>query len=111
MKKPNKTEQIARFMVEHGRFMTSNDVYNAGFRFDDGAETSPNSISVLLNKMHVSGRYVVERNYIHEGNKRMVRVKVLRIIDSKYGGGPNKEINISHGAMWRKMLCGKRMAA
>ena len=106
MKKPNKTEQIARFMVDHGRFMTSNDVYNAGFRFDDGAETSPNSISVLLNKMHVSGRYVVERNYIHEGKKRMVR-----IIDSKYGDGPNKEINISHGEMWRKMLCGKRIEA
>lgn len=110
MKKPNKTEQIARFMVEHGRFMTSNDVYNAGFRFDDGAETSPNAISVLLNKMHVSGRYVVERNYIHEGKKRMVCVKVLRIIDSKYGDGPNKDNNISHGAMWRNMLCGKRMA-
>ncbi|MGL5155032.1 MAG: hypothetical protein ACRC9H_08940 [Aeromonas veronii] len=111
MKKPNKTEQIARFMVEHGRFMTSSDVYNAGFRFEYGAETSPNSISALLNKMHVSGRYVVERNYIHEGNKRMVRVKVLRIIDSKYGDGPNKEINISHSAMWRKMLCGKRIEA
>ena len=111
MKKPNKTEQIARFMVEHGMFMTSNEVYNAGFRFDDGAETSPNAISVLLNKMHVSGRYVGERSYIHEGNKRMVRVKVLRIIDSKYWDGTNKEISISHGEMWRKMLCGKRIEA
>lgn len=111
MKKPNKTEHIAQFMVEHGKFMTSSEVYNAGFRFDDGAETSPNAISVLLNKMHVSGRYKVERNYIHEGNKRMVRVKVLRIIDSQYGDGPNKEVNISHGVMWRKLLGRKRMEA
>lgn len=110
MIKLNKTEQIARFMLDNGQAMTANEVFYAGFRFDDGAETTANTISVLLNKMHMSNRYKVERNYITENNKRMVKVKVLSVIDSLYGLEPNKEINISTGNVWRSLLSSKRIS-
>lgn len=105
---PNKTEQIARFLLSKGRGMTAKEVYANGFRFSDGVETTSDAISVLMNKLHCSARYVVERSYIVEGRHRMVEVKVLSIADSLYGeDGPNAEIKLSHGQMWRRLLARK----
>lgn len=107
--KPNKSEQIARFMLEQGRAMTANEVFAAGFRFEDGLETNANAISVLLNKLHMSNRYQVERSYITEGRHRMVAVKILSIVDDFYGKDRNGEINLSHSQIWRRLLSSKPM--
>lgn len=103
--KPNKSEQIARFLLSKGRAMTAKEVYANGFRFSDGVETTSDAISVLMNKLHCSARYVVERGYIVEGRHRMVEVKVLSITEALYGeDGPSTEIKLSHGQMWRRLI-------
>ena len=54
--KPNKTEQIAKFLLLSAKPMSARQMYDAGFRFDVG-DTTPTAINVLLGKMHASSRY------------------------------------------------------
>lgn len=106
--RPNKSEQIARFLLKRGTFMTARQIYDAGFRFEDGEETSPNLISVLLNKLHLSGRYVVERNYMGEGGNRVNLVKVISIADTRYGNrGASADISGTELNIWRQLLTRK----
>lgn len=106
--RPNKTEQIAKFLLGKGS-MTSRQIFDAGFRFEDGEETSPYLISVLLNKMHISSRYTVERTYIGEsGGSRVTAVKVLSIANSRYGNrGAPADISGTELNLWRQLLTRK----
>lgn len=106
--RPNKSEQIARFLLKSGTFMTARQIYDAGFRFEDGEDTSPNLISVLLNKLHLSGRYIVERNYMGEGGNRVNLVKVISISGSRYGNrAAPAEITGTELNIWRQLLTRK----
>lgn len=112
--RPNKSEQIARFLLKRGTFMTARQIYDAGFRFEDGEETSPNLISVLLNKLHHSARYVVDRSYMGEGGNRVTLVKVISIADTRYGNrGAPADITGTELNIWRQLLTrktGERLA-
>lgn len=104
--RPNKTEQIARFLLGKGS-MTARQIYDAGFRFKDGEETSPYLISVLMNKMHMSSRYAVERSYVTVGCNRLISVKVLAVIDKRNPVCDQAEIGGTAMNLWRQLLTRK----
>lgn len=109
--KPNKTEQIARFMLGKGA-MSSREVFEAGFKFNDGVETTVSGISVLLNKMHHSSRYTVERHLRGYGGGTITMVKVLEIKGAKSGDqGEAGELSTTKGTMWRQLLTRKNGVA
>lgn len=101
----NKTEQIARFLFAQGKAMTARQVFEAGFRYEGGEETSPYHISVLLNKLHHSPNYSVERSYVQAGNSRLTLVKVVSIREQpKPGGSVLNEASLN---IWRQLLSRK----
>lgn len=115
--KPNKTEQIARFLLGKGA-MNSRQIYEAGFRFKHGAETTVCGINVLLNKMHHSSRYVVERFTRGVDGNQTTSVKVLSIVGAGNAGTKESmmELNRTQRELWRMVLTRKpgsvaRMAA
>jgi hypothetical protein len=75
-------EQVARFIHQHGGSLTAKECYHAGMRFTDG-ETTPYRISLALCKLHMSGRYVVERRMVKEGRTRAASVRVIEVRDLK----------------------------
>lgn len=101
--KPNKTEQIARFLLGKGA-MNSRQIYEAGFRFKHGAETTVCGINVLLNKMHHSSRYVVDR-YPRGQNNPTTSVKVNLIVgDSPGSKEMTGELSRKERELWRMVL-------
>lgn len=106
--KPNKTEQIARFLLGK-EAMNSRQIYEAGFRFQHGAETTVCGINVLLNKMHHSSRYVVERYTRGSPGNSTTSVKVTAIVgESKRGAREGMmELNRSQRELWRSILTRK----
>lgn len=107
---PNKTEQIAVFLLAKGKAMNSREIFDAGFRFADGLETTASGISVLLNKMHHSSRYTVDRQVRGYGGSATTMVRVLAI-RSKSSSAPAGEMNGSQRDMWRQLLTRKHGAA
>lgn len=98
----NKTEQIARWLFAKGKPMTARQMFEEGFRYEGGEETSPYHISVLLNKLHHSPNYSVERSYIQAGNNRLTVIRVVAIKNqSKLGGAVVNEADLN---LWRQLL-------
>lgn len=97
----NKTEQIARFLFAQAKPMTARDMFDAGFRYEGGEQTSPYHISVLLNKLHHSPNYSVERSYVQSGNNRLILVKVVSI---KEGAQIGAIVNEAALNVWRQLV-------
>ncbi|ANT70197.1 hypothetical protein [Aeromonas hydrophila] len=80
---PTKTDQLAAWLLEQGKSMTAREVYDAGFRYRFGAETTIQTISSLLNKLHENNRYSVDRHYIEGKGARVTSVHVKGIIKKR----------------------------
>lgn len=108
MKKPNKTEQIARFVIAKNKHMSAREIYDSGFVFDDGPTTAT-IISSLLNKMHNSTRYVVDRIVREKGAGHERAVKVISIDGASTTGEFGVTLKPTERDMWRSLLGGKRI--
>lgn len=76
--KINKSMEIAKFSLEQGVLLSAREIWDLGFRYSRG-ETTPDNISAVLNKLHESDRFVVERRAFLESNRRRCRVLVTKI--------------------------------
>lgn len=108
--KPNKTEQIAEYLLAKGIAMTARDLFNDGFRFHGLTETTVSGISAIMNKMHCSSRYDLERKMRTTGDDRTAMVRVFAIRDASSYNKPGIKTKRSEFEMWRSLLCGKRIA-
>ena len=101
--KPNKTEQIAKFLLLSAKPMSARQIYDAGFRFDVG-DTTPAAINVLLGKMHVSSRYDLQRSREFIDGRSAAMVHVFAIDG---GEGKDAEPVITERGMWHMLLSRK----
>lgn len=109
----NKSEQLALFLQQQGRFMTARQVAEAGFRYDDGTVDSVAEIGSIMHKLHQSTRFTVERQEspepITRGGLAPVMVKVTAIAPRRADGNPADVVG-SKPNLWRQLL-GKRGSA
>lgn len=110
MKKPNKTEQIARFVIARNKHMSAREIFDSGFQFDDGPTTA-SIISSLLNKMHHSSRYTVERQVRELGSGFERAVRVIAIEGASTSGEFGIELKPTERDLWRNLLSGKSISA
>jgi len=101
--KPNKTEQIAKFLLLSAKPMSARQMYDAGFRFDVG-DTTPTAINVLLGKMHVSSRYDLQRSREFIDGRSAAMVHVLAIDG---GECQDAEPVMTERGMWHMLLSRK----
>ena len=101
--KPNKTEQIAKFLLLSAKPMSARQMYDAGFRFDVG-DTTPTAINVLLGKMHVSSRYDLQRSreFIDGRSAAMVHVFAIDGVE-----GQDEDPVMTERGMWHMLLSRK----
>jgi len=83
----NKTEQLARYLLAKGKMMSAQEIYHGGFRFEGDKETTVTDIMPLINKIHLSACYQVERK-INPVSK-VVNIRVLAIEERKPVVGKN----------------------
>ena len=102
--KPNKTEQIAKFLLLSAKPMSARQMYDAGFRFDVG-DTTPTAINVLLGKMHVSSRYDLQRSREFIDGRSAVMAHVFTI---NGGEGKDAEPVMTERGMWHMLLSRKQ---
>jgi hypothetical protein len=76
--KINKSMEIAQFSLKQGVLLSAREMWERGFRYSRG-ETTPDNIGVVLNKIHESDRFVVERTVSREKAARRCRVLVTEI--------------------------------
>lgn len=85
----NKSMEIAQFSLKHGVYLSAREMFNMGFRYSSG-ETTPDGISVVMNKLHESARFVVDRRVRKEKNGEPTRILVTEI---KERDGPNRSLS------------------
>lgn len=98
---PNKTVQLATFMLEQGKPMTAREVYEAGFRYRFGAETTVQAISSVLNKLHQSDRFCVERRLIQGKGPKVASLHVKAVIGKKSAEPAPGSASM---VLWRQLL-------
>ncbi|WCH25208.1 hypothetical protein [Aeromonas salmonicida] len=98
---PNKTVQLATFMLEQGKSMTAREVYEAGFRYRFGAETTVPAISTILNKLHQSDRFCVERRFVQGAGPKVVSLQVKAVIGKKSAEPAPGSTSM---VLWRQLL-------
>lgn len=104
---PEKTIQLATFLLNQGKGMTSRQVFDAGFRYLNGAETTLQTIGAVLNKLHQNDRFSVSRGYTSGPGPRMtwVHVKAIHAKKSELAAP-----GVASMARWRWLLTRKRDA-
>lgn len=100
--KLNKMEQVAHYLFEQKKPMTAKQVYEAGFRFQDGEPTTIALISARMCKLHESACYSVEREYTDCAGPRMLSVAVKAILAT--GGRKSPEPGPAELGLWRQVL-------
>jgi hypothetical protein len=95
--------EIAQFSLKQGQFLSAREMFNMGFRYSSG-ETTPDGISVVMNKLHESSRFTIQRRVRKEKNGEPTRVLVTEIKERE---GLNRSLNdmMPHQAdRWRWLL-------
>jgi hypothetical protein len=100
--KPNKTLQIARYLLAKGVAMDARQVYETGFRFSGDDVTTVEAISSLMHKMRLSAKYSIEqslRGYFGNGT---TQIKVIAIS----GDTTQRDVAVrdTRRDMWRMLL-------
>lgn len=98
---PTKTDQLAMWLLKQGQSMTAKEVYQAGFRYLFGAETTPQTISSLLNKLHENNRYSVDRRYVEGQGARVTSVHVLSVMKKRT---VERAMGETEMQLWRQLL-------
>lgn len=104
----NKSEQIARYLLQHGDYMTARQMADAGFTYEDGTVDSAGQIGSVLNKLHESSRFVVDRVTVSKKgcgrSTRETRVKVLSIAPRRPTDSNGVDVAGSEPNLWRQLL-------
>jgi hypothetical protein len=98
---PTKTDQLAAWLLEQGKSMTAREVFEAGFCFKFGAETTIQTISSLLNKLHENNRYSVDRHYREGKGARVTSVHVKGIIKKRT---VERGMGDTEKQLWRQLI-------
>jgi hypothetical protein len=101
--KINKSMEIAAFSLKHGQYLTAREMWNLGFRYSRG-ETTPDAISVVLNKIHESDRLVVKRQVFKEANRRRCRIMVTEIKERETLNRARNDMLPQEAERWRWLL-------
>lgn len=99
----NKSMEIAAFSLAQGKYLTAREMWNLGFRYSRG-ETTPDSISVVLNKIHESDRLVVQRQVFKEANRRRCRIMVTEIKERETLNRARNDMLPQVAERWRWLL-------
>ena len=99
----NKSMEIAKFSLEQGVLLSAREMWERGFRYSHGY-TTPDSISVVLNKIHESDRFVVERTVTREGRTRRCRVLVTEIKKPETPNRARNDMLPQQVERWRWLL-------
>lgn len=101
--KINKSIEIAKFSLEQGVLLSAREMWERGFRYSRG-ETTPDGIGVVLNKIHESDRFVVERTVTREGGARRCRVLVTEIKKPETQNRASNDMLPQQAERWRWLL-------
>lgn len=101
--KINKSMEIAEFSLKQGKYLTAREMWNLGFRYSRG-ETTPDAISVVLNKIHESDRLVVQRQVLKEANRRRCRIMVTEIKERETQNRARNDMLPQQAERWRWLL-------
>ena len=99
----NKSMEIAEFSLAQGKYLTAREMWNLGFRYSRG-ETTPDAISVVLNKIHESDRLVVKRQVFKEANRRRCRIMVTEIKERETLNRARNDMLPQVAERWRWLL-------
>lgn len=99
-----KTAQVAQYLLDRGVPMTARQMIAEGFFFEDMSEVNNVTVGACLTAICDNSRYVTEREYLNDGGRRMVAVRVRGILPE-----PKKPTEPSRDemAMWRQLLTRK----
>ncbi|WP_429235830.1 hypothetical protein [Aeromonas salmonicida] len=80
--KTNKTEQLAQFLLEQGKYMSAFDVVEADFRFDGEREQpAVNKVQSMMSNFAKVSRYVYDRRHCDVRRKNGYQIKMLAITE------------------------------
>lgn len=105
-KTPNRTEQLARFLRDHGDFMSAREIQAAGFCVKGEQSTSITAITCLINNIRQSARFKFERQFKSESTGKHNRILVISI-DGKKDDTSEPVPQTSVSAMWSALLYGR----
>lgn len=105
--KINKSMEIAKFSLEQGVLLSAREMYERGFRYSCG-ETTPDAISVVMNKIHESDRLVVKRQVVKEANRRCCRIVVTEIKERETLNRARNDMLPHLAERWRWLLSRRR---
>lgn len=100
-----KTRQIAEYLIAKGVPMTGEQMFEAGFRFEDGSETTAKKVRYALSNLAASSMYDTECSYVQEGKARRMYVRVKSI--TPYHERVAAEPGANERELWRQLLTKK----
>lgn len=104
-----KAMELAKYLLAQGRHMSARDIFESGFRFECGYTTA-DSIGAILNKLHESSQFTVQRHLKQDGRVRSrIYVAVTDIKERR--SSPNRSYDslpLQQAETWRWLLSRRR---